>query len=164
MSFGELIIHIARLKTGDHTQVLAGSAEAAQLEVEDEPRFRFHAATYDLLARLVGNRLIVRGTLNMACDMECRRCAEFFSTLVRVSTFLRAYEIREGMETVDLTADVREDILLSLPPYPLCEDSCKGVCPYCGKNLNEGPCSCRPEPDNPGTWAALDGLKIEKKE
>lgn len=164
MSCPDFVIQVARLKAGDHAQSLAGSVESSRLEIADEPRFHFHAATYDLLAELVGTRLIVRGTVSVACDMECRRCADFFSTSVRVSSFLRAYEIRDGMETVDLTADIREDILLALPSYPLCEESCKGLCPHCGKNLNEGPCSCRPEPDDLGRWAALDKLKLDKPE
>ena len=29
----------------------------------------------------------------------------------------------------------------------LCRPDCKGICPRCGKNLNEGACSCRPEID-----------------
>ncbi len=38
---------------------------------------------------------------------------------------------------------VREDILLELPTKVLCSDDCKGICVQCGKNLNEGPCSCQ---------------------
>jgi uncharacterized protein len=162
MSFPDFVIQIARLKTGDHTQSIAGTVAPSDLDIADELRFHFHEVAYDLCVQLLGARLIVRGALSMPCDMECRRCAEFFSTSVRVSSFLRAYEIRDGMETVDLTADIREDILLELPSFPLCKDSCKGLCPHCGKNLNEGPCSCRPEPDNLGRWATLDKLRLNR--
>lgn len=37
---------------------------------------------------------------------------------------------------------VREEILLYLPSKILCNEGCKGLCPMCGKNLNNGPCSC----------------------
>lgn len=37
---------------------------------------------------------------------------------------------------------IREDILLSLPSRFLCSESCKGVCPYCGANLNIDSCGC----------------------
>ncbi len=47
-------------------------------------------------------------------------------------------------ETDDL---VREDIILSLPSSYLCREDCKGVCQYCGKNLNTGSCSCRAPAD-----------------
>ena len=37
---------------------------------------------------------------------------------------------------------VTEDILLGLPTRHLCKEDCKGVCQYCGKNLNEDSCNC----------------------
>ena len=43
------------------------------------------------------------------------------------------------LDTVSL---LRDDILLELPSKFLCKESCKGLCPKCGKNLNEGSCSC----------------------
>ena len=48
----------------------------------------------------------------------------------------------EGMR-LDLTALVREDLLLALPAKFLCREDCKGLCPICGKNLNDGSCSCK---------------------
>ena len=38
---------------------------------------------------------------------------------------------------------VREDIFLALPTKFLCREDCKGLCPQCGKNLNDGSCSCK---------------------
>ena len=45
----------------------------------------------------------------------------------------------EALELDDL---LREDILLELPAKYLCKPNCKGLCPQCGKNLNEGKCGC----------------------
>ncbi len=42
----------------------------------------------------------------------------------------------------DLDELVTEDILLGLPTRHLCKEDCKGVCQYCGKNLNHDSCSC----------------------
>ena len=55
----------------------------------------------------------------------------------------RFLEVRDSR--LDLDALVREDILLELPTKFLCRPDCKGICPTCGKNLNEGPCACRSE-------------------
>lgn len=44
---------------------------------------------------------------------------------------------------LDLDELVFEDILLYLPTKFLCKDDCKGLCPICGKNLNEDSCSCK---------------------
>ena len=42
---------------------------------------------------------------------------------------------------------VREDVILALPSTYLCREDCKGVCQYCGKNLNTDSCSCRAPAD-----------------
>ncbi|MCU0575820.1 MAG: DUF177 domain-containing protein [Desulfobacterota bacterium] len=34
------------------------------------------------------------------------------------------------------------ELVLSLPIIYVCSDGCKGLCPQCGTNLNEGPCAC----------------------
>ncbi len=50
--------------------------------------------------------------------------------------------------TVDVDIPLIEQILLLFPSKILCHDDCKGLCPKCGKNLNEGKCSCpEHEPD-----------------
>ena len=43
---------------------------------------------------------------------------------------------------LDLTDLVMADILLELPYKSLCREDCRGLCPMCGKNLNEGLCGC----------------------
>ena len=50
------------------------------------------------------------------------------------------------LDTVSL---LRDDILLELPSKFLCKESCKGLCPKCGKNLNEGECSCSTKETDP---------------
>lgn len=163
MSSPELIISLARLRSG--AQHLRGSVMAADLGLQDEAHFRFSdRVLYDLTAAVVSGSILVRGTLSMNCEMECRRCAEFFPTTVHVSSFFRGYEIRDELESVDLTADVREDILLALPSFPLCADSCKGWCPHCGKNLNEGPCGCEEHPERSGVWDVLDAWRAGKED
>ena len=50
------------------------------------------------------------------------------------------------IETPDFTLELDEvvisDIILHYPQKYLCKDDCKGLCPKCGKNLNEGDCGC----------------------
>ena len=43
---------------------------------------------------------------------------------------------------LDLDALLREDILLELPTRFLCSPDCKGLCPQCGQNRNQGMCQC----------------------
>lgn len=43
---------------------------------------------------------------------------------------------------LDLDELIKQDILMELPSKFLCCDDCKGLCPICGKNLNQGSCDC----------------------
>jgi Predicted metal-binding, possibly nucleic acid-binding protein len=45
-------------------------------------------------------------------------------------------------EEIDLAGLLGEEIRLALPIRFLCKEDCKGLCPKCGANLNEGPCPC----------------------
>ena len=47
----------------------------------------------------------------------------------------------------DLDDVVTTAFVLSMDSKLLCKDDCKGLCCRCGKNLNDGPCGCQPEPD-----------------
>lgn len=97
-------------------------------------------------------------------ETSCDRCAkpitlpqetEIFHTLV---THLNDETNDELMLVNELRYDldplITEDIFLDLPSKLLCSEDCKGVCPRCGKDLNQGSCSCEKEVD-----PRLDALK-----
>ena len=113
--------------------------------------------SYRLTAALVSRELVLKGEVSAPAELVCSRCAGFFSTTLTDSSFLRAYDVPEGADAVDVTEDLREAILLQLPNFPICSAACEGLCPQCGKNLNEGPCGCEPPPRD-GPWGVLDGL------
>lgn len=46
-------------------------------------------------------------------------------------------------EQIDLHESIQEQIVMMLPQRPLCSESCKGLCPHCGADLNRGECGCR---------------------
>jgi uncharacterized protein len=53
---------------------------------------------------------------------------------------------------------IREQILLAVPLKLTCRQGCKGLCPQCGKNLNQETCSCVVKPEEP-RWAALKDIR-----
>ncbi len=65
-------------------------------------------------------------------------------------------------ELLDLRPLVRDAVLLELPIAPLCREDCAGLCPTCGADLNEGPCSCPPAGGDP-RWAVLDALRESER-
>ena len=63
------------------------------------------------------------------------------------------YPLDPDARELDLRPAIREEWLLAQPRYVLCRDDCKGLCPRCGKDLNDGPCDCPPQADS--RWDAL---------
>jgi uncharacterized protein len=128
----------------------------------------------DLVARSVGDGVLVRGRLKAEVETECRRC--LVPTTHRVNDTVDMLfdvlgEDEEGMEgevyplpvrgtELDLTEAVREQLLLRVPDYALCREGCRGLCPQCGTNLNEGACDCVPEAP-PSPWDALKQAKFD---
>jgi uncharacterized protein len=60
-----------------------------------------------------------------------------------------------GNDEIDLGQLVLEQFYLAVPMKPLCRESCRGLCPECGTNLNTATCSCVREWTDP----RLDGLR-----
>jgi uncharacterized protein len=96
---------------------------------------------------------------------ECRRCLapvepEVSEELTIVFAQGKDASEEDGYRIIssrekhlDLAPALREELLLALPRYAECRPDCKGLCPRCGSNLNEGPCGCEPAADP--RWAAL---------
>lgn len=70
--------------------------------------------------------------------------------------------VENGVPEINPAALLWEEFLLSLPVKPLCRLDCKGLCPTCGRNRNEGACQCVNDEADP-RLAALRGLIVEKK-
>ncbi len=62
-------------------------------------------------------------------------------------------------KVVDLDPILREQVVLALPGYPVCQEGCKGLCSVCGKNLNDGECGCVRKVPDP-RWAGLAKVKL----
>jgi uncharacterized protein len=153
-----MIIHVARIPESGLRIHEEEPGEILELGEADE----FRAAgpvSCDLYTQLVDEILIVRGTVAAPLEATCARCMQKFSTTVSDSGFLRDFPGIQGTEEVDITGEIREAILLSLPLFPLCGEECKGLCDQCGKDLNGGPCGCR-KMEEGGAWSALNSLNL----
>jgi uncharacterized protein len=139
---------------------LEGDEPGSIIGAEDEQFIRNpEDVHYSFYVQRVSDELVVRGTLDVGAELQCARCSQFFSTTVGVSDFLRAYPAPEGTDEVDITDDLREEILLHIPVFPVCSDDCKGICPQCGADLNKGPCECKAD-EGPNPFSALDQLNL----
>jgi uncharacterized protein len=65
--------------------------------------------------------------------------------------------IPSGEKEFSLDRHIYENLVVNIPMRILCSETCKGLCPVCGANLNEETCSCEPQADP--RWEGLRGLK-----
>ena len=123
-----------------------GASCAVTEPVRAEGSVRNHAGT-----------LILSGSVSAVLHGQCDRCCE---TLEQALTIpfevvledasgdhedVWVFPIQENR--VDLAEIVRTVFVLNMDSRFLCREDCLGLCPQCGKNLNEGPCGCTAEPD-----------------
>lgn len=59
----------------------------------------------------------------------------------------QSQEIGYYRKDICLGAFILSEMVLSMPIRYECRNGCKGLCPVCGVNLNEGLCSCEKKPD-----------------
>jgi len=126
---------------------------------------------------------LLRGTIRGVVAMPCNRCME--ETLAVLDQSFDEFEeyprsaetepegegpaglleecvvvMEGGVPFLDLASLLWEEFSLALPVKPLCKPDCRGLCPVCGKNLNEGACGCSPDVGDP-RLAALRQLKVK---
>lgn len=153
-----MIIDIQKISENGTTY--SGELPKEAMDLEGEKFIRPHGpVTYELTAELVSDQLIVRGWVETVLDLMCVVCADFFSTKVAVSSFLRAYPIQTGLETIDLTDDIREELLLVVPYYPRGETDEQERCIECGRRVAKE--HSDPDADQPSdVWDPLNRLKL----
>ncbi|MBI4341860.1 MAG: DUF177 domain-containing protein [Candidatus Omnitrophica bacterium] len=86
--------------------------------------------------------LVVDVDIRCPLRMTCSRCLEEFGQVVTADA-LFSYQVKPT-DVVDITDDVRQEIILAYPMIPVCRADCKGLCSACGQNLNLGPCPHHP--------------------
>jgi uncharacterized protein len=125
----------------------------------------------------------VTGRAVTRLEMACGRCLEPFEVPVDARFELRyvpqahaaegeEHEIRDDDDlttayyregALDVIDMLREQFQLALPMKPLCAQSCRGLCPECGANLNRADCGCKPVWEDP-RLAPIKGLLNRHKE
>lgn len=118
-----------------------------------------------LRAMRIADRVEVTGDVRTAVGLPCARCLKVVETAL-ISHFTLTYTTRleemtttadqDGVElrpeeitriyfqgdTIDLQDAVQEQVILAFPTRVLCSETCRGLCPQCGADLNEGDCGC----------------------
>ena len=161
MSLSVNLRHLTR-----QNAVLKGelSAVALDLETHDEMVRARLPLRHDLKVELLDDTLLVRGSLRLTLDCECVRCLKPFTHYVELDDWTSHLALTGDEkvavvdDSVDLTAVIREDILLAFPAHPVCDPRCAGLA---GANpgLKHDPASDHGA-SRPSPWTELDKLKF----
>jgi uncharacterized protein len=104
-----------------------------------------------------------RVKLNIQAELidQCDKCLEEFNFHFN-ETGEQIYQVGKGeyedddievlpdnAREIDLSKLINEVFLINRPIQRICKDSCRGLCPDCGKNLNEATCDCKHESIDP---------------
>jgi uncharacterized protein len=92
--------------------------------------------------------LTLSTTLSTTLRLVCDRCAETYREPLSLPVRAALAETLEGPSDGEILLireeglDLDEALILSMDTKHLCLEDCRGLCPRCGHNLNEGPCAC----------------------
>ncbi|MEX0599792.1 MAG: DUF177 domain-containing protein [Gemmatimonadota bacterium] len=129
----------------------------------------------DLEARMVGDGVLVRGEMETRLAADCRRCLTPAPVSIRETVHLlyeplsgdeeaelsgEVYPLPERGDELDVTEALREQLVLLAPNFVVCSETCRGLCPQCGEELNRTTCDCVPD-EGPGPWDALKNIKFD---
>jgi uncharacterized protein len=139
---------------------LPGLAVIGSAVPDDEP------LALDVLLEQVSESIVIRGAVRAHWAAPCSRCLR----PVRGELHCEVQELFEATpldgetyplehDHVDLALPIRDAVLLELPIAPLCRADCAGLCPVCGRDNNDDPCSCDQTTPDP-RWAALSQLEL----
>lgn len=119
---------------------------------------------YFLHVSEVSAGILVAGTLSGEIEVPCDRCLEPFEFDFNLGDVCHYLE-NATTDIIDVTEDLREDILISLPAKFICDDECAGLCPGCGCNLNHDSCDCEESSSSHAAvetspWDILDQVDV----
>lgn len=120
------------------------------------------------------HQVFIDACFTINAQLECDRCDVSYNSAL-TNSFKMVYVLgssRTGedddspdfvylpaeTDRINIAPELHDFALLSVPMKKLCKEDCKGLCPKCGKDLNEGPCSCNDIPFD-GRWLPLNELK-----
>lgn len=86
--------------------------------------------------------VVIRGEIKCCKEFNCDRCLTL-STEKQIHKFEEEIDSAEIVEDLfDIEELVRDNLIASQSLKNLCKADCKGLCPVCGQNLNDGECNC----------------------
>ncbi len=131
----------------------------------------------------VSGEVVARGSVRGTLRHECRRCVKPILSELSEDLTVVFLPVDESDDEADGPADgasgdpevrpipgravlidlgdaIREELILEVDRYAVCDPECRGLCPRCGADLNRTSCDCSVEERDP-RWDALRALNTE---
>lgn len=142
---------------------LEGSLDIDRALLIEEFSYLREPIKYDITFQRERNKIKVVGKLKTTLMMSCVRCLEEYempidshfdvvlfpaAELDSVETSIKDDEVEYifyNSNKIDLDKILSEQVNLSMPFNPVCQEDCLGLCTVCGANLNMDPCHCDQE-------------------
>jgi uncharacterized protein len=135
------------------------------LNLEDSDAVLAEPISGHLRLHRTNQGVFASGTVTAPLHMTCSRCLKEFNTDITFplrEEFYPTIDVVTGAPVaapddpelafpinrrheVDTREAIRQNLVLALPISTLCREDCAGLCEHCGKDLNDGPCDCKPE-------------------
>ena len=101
---------------------LSGELDAAVFGIDSAALRSTGPLSYELEVQLFETELMVRGSITAPFELRCDRCLARFPYTVELEGLAFSYDVK-GKLALDITEDLREEVVLALPSYPKCEIS-----------------------------------------
>lgn len=97
--------------------------------------------TAELVITKSDREMVVAADIRCPLTMTCSRCLREFPASVEPRAVF-SYTVKPT-DVVDVTEDVRQEVILAYPMVALCRPDCRGLCEACGADLNATTCPHR---------------------
>ena len=101
---------------------LSGELDASVFGIDSAALHSTGPLSYELEVQLFETELMVRGSLSAPFELRCDRCLASFPYTIELDGLAYSYDVK-GKLALDITDDLREEVVLALPSYPKCEIS-----------------------------------------
>jgi uncharacterized protein len=153
-----LIVNTEEVREGG--LILRGELPALIFDISEDDRIKYpNSISYEVRLNIVNHALLVEGTAETILRCRCDRCLGSYDHLVHNANICHYLEIPDD-RLVDLTEEIREDILINFPQKCLCKSNCAGVCRSCGQNQNLAKCDCQEQRPVDDVWSKLDDVSL----
>ena len=144
----------------ENGRMLSGELDAALFGIDSDALRSTGPLSYELEAQLFETELVLRGSISAPFSLRCDRCLAHFPYTVELPDLALSYDVK-GKLAIDITEDLREEVILALPSYPKCEISdleCEINDTFGDFRLDKDPHSGvdSATPSSDSVWDALD--------